>query len=224
MTLRRSHASLSEADCCLSAAARGKVKPPFQCPAPLTVRQTSMIPVIKPAWCLLMGFPFYQYITDVCPASVFRQTRWKKKTKDLRWVEGVKGVRRGEVGRSRRNKSDTLPLNALGRGEKNHFGNVPHLSFWMCYYIQEALVSQAQINLFHSQVWQGNCWENGGKTAIAETDIRDFAAVLFYCMVLLVERGDSSIGSSLLWDMDRVKTSHLRQKATGILKFSFSYF
>lgn len=165
MTLGRSHASLSEAGCCLLAAGGEKVKQPFECPAPLTVRQTSMIPIIKPAWCLLMAFPFYQYITDVCPASVFRQTRWEKKNKNKTWG-GWRGLkeRDGEGGRSRRNKSDTLPLNALGRGgKKKHFGNVPHLSFWMCYYIQAALVSQAQINLFHSKCGRGIVEKMEGK-------------------------------------------------------------
>lgn len=42
-----------------------EVKALFERPGPLTVRQTSMIPIIKPARCPLMSFPpFYQYISD----------------------------------------------------------------------------------------------------------------------------------------------------------------
>lgn len=46
-----------------------KVKALFERPRPLTVRQTSMIPIIKPARRPLMSFsPFYQYVSDVCGA------------------------------------------------------------------------------------------------------------------------------------------------------------
>lgn len=46
-----------------------KVKALFGHPGPLTVRQTSMIPIIKPASRPLMSFsPFYQYVSDACAA------------------------------------------------------------------------------------------------------------------------------------------------------------
>lgn len=46
-----------------------KVKALFECPGPLTVRQTSMIPTIKPTPHPLMSFsPFYQYVSDACAA------------------------------------------------------------------------------------------------------------------------------------------------------------
>lgn len=47
-----------------------KVKALFERPGPLPGRQTSMIPIIKPARCPLMSFfsPFCQYVSDACAA------------------------------------------------------------------------------------------------------------------------------------------------------------